>query len=90
MNKEPSLFEEDCPPTGGAGFSTTDPIAVDEVMTILAEGCGDWSARIQSISNFGELPITVACELIQHIAASNDRSMRHSREYLRSIVGDLV
>lgn len=90
MNKEPSLFEEDYPPVGAAGFSTTPRATFDEIMEHLAEGKGDWSALVQSISNFGELPIAVSCELIQHIAASNDGSMKRSREYLESIVEELA
>lgn len=88
--KEPSLFEEDYPPVGGAGFYKVNVPTVDEVMQEIAEGEGDWSARVQSISNFGELPVSVAHELLQHIAASNDGSMKRSREYLESIIEELI
>lgn len=90
MTKEQSLFEEDYPPTGGAGFSNKTTPTVGEVMQEIAEGKADWSARVQSISNFGELPIAVAYELIQHIAAINDGSMKRSREYLESIIEELI
>jgi len=90
MNKEPSLFEEDYPPTGGAGFMKLPRLAVDEVMAELAESRGDWSAKVQEVSSFGEFPVLVARELIQHIAASNDGSMKRSREYLESIIEELI
>lgn len=88
MNKEQSLFEEDYPPVGGAGFMPITQKTIEDVMTELAESNGEWSARVRSTSNFGELPIIVACELIQAIAASNDGSFKYAKRYLEEIVSD--
>lgn len=88
MIQEPSQFEEDCPPVGGAGFMPITQKTIEDVMTELAESNGEWSARVQGVSSFGDLPIVVACELIQAIAASNDGSFKYAKRYLEEIVSD--
>src|SRR5690625_3212760 len=97
MPKEPSLFEEDCPPTGGAGFTHIESVTADEVFDVLAgrtdkdrngRDAGYWFKQIVAKSNLAELPITVVAEIVHNAAAHNDGSHDHMRGYLESILNE--
>lgn len=97
MNKEPSLFEEYYPPTGGAGFTHVEPVTADEVFDVLAgrankdkngHDAGYWFNQIIVNSNLAELPITVVAEIVRNAAAHNDGSHVQVRGYLESILSE--
>ena len=100
MNKEPSLFEEDYIPTGGAGFGDPLlPVSIDDVLDVLAHrspydangrDAGYWFNQIIFNSELAELPITVAAEMINNAAAHNDGSHRQMRRWLEEIIEDLL
>ena len=97
MTKEQSLFEEDYPPTGGAGFMPIDPVTVDEVFDVLA-GRTDkdrngrdavyWFNQIIVNSNLAELPLMASDEIVRNAAANNDGSHVQMRRYLESILNE--
>lgn len=93
--KEQSLFEEDYPPTGGAGFMPVEPVTIDEVFDVLAgrdntdrngRGYWYWFNQIVVNSNLAELPITVVAEIVHNAAAHNDGSHQQMRGYLEDIL----
>jgi len=95
MNKEPPLYEEDSPPTGGAGFMRVEPVTIDEVFDVLAgradndtngRDAGYWFDRIIVNSNLAELPLTAAAEIVRNAAAHNDGSHVQVRGYLENIL----
>lgn len=99
MNKEQSLFEEDYPPTGGAGFKHIEQVTIDEVFDVLAarsnhdrngRDAGYWFNEIIINSNLAELPIVVVAELIHNAAAHQDGSHKHMRYYLSDIISGLM
>lgn len=99
MIPEPSNFEEDHHPTGGAGFQSLNPVSVGEVIDILANrlmrdangrDCGYWFNQIIINSALAEMPIKVVAELVHNTAWKNDSSNKHARQYLESIIADLL
>ena len=95
--KEPSLFEEDYPPTGGAGFMPVEPVTIEEVFDVLAgrvnndkngRGYRYWFNQIVENSSFEELPITVVAEIVHNAAAHNDGSHQQMRSYLEDILNE--
>lgn len=99
MNKEQSLFEEDYPPTGGAGFQKLHPVTVENVIDILANrmlrdangrDCGYWFNQIIINSALAEMPIKVVAEMVHNAAYHGGRSNQHARQYLESIIADLL
>ena len=99
MTKEQSLFEEDHSPTGGAGFQKLHPVTVENVIDILANrmvrdangrDCGYWFNQIIINSALAEMPIKVVAEMVHNAAWKNDSSNKHARQYLESIIADLL
>ena len=97
--KEPSLFEEDYPPTGGAGFMPVEQVTVDEVFDVLAGRANTdkngrdyayWFSQILANSNLAELPLMAAAEIVSNAAAHNDGSHVKMRGYLESILNEEV
>ena len=99
MNKEQSLFEEDHYPTGGAGFQKLHPVTVENVIDILANrvmrdangrDCGYWFNQIIINSALAEMPIKVVAELVHNASYHGGRTNKHARQYLESIISDLL
>ena len=97
MNKEPSLFEEDYIPTGGAGFTHVEPVTANEVFDVLAgrankdkngRDAGYWFSQVIVNSNLAELPITIVAKVVHNAAAHNDGSHVQMRGYLESILDE--
>lgn len=83
MFKEPSMIEEDYPPTGGFGYLAPEH---NDVLYDLAQG--KRGVEIMQVSAFGGLPLLVALEIIQQVAANNDGNLKRSREYLLDIISE--
>jgi len=99
--KEQSLFEEDYPPYGCAGFTIKheEEVTTDDVFDVLAgrlqedangRDVGYWFDKIVATSHLAELPLVVAAEIVHNACAHQDGSYKHMRKYLDEIISQLM
>lgn len=82
---------EDRPMTGGAGWRSVERASVQDVLDLLAMRRDEdpngrkreyWAIQIMNACGLGELPILVAMEYMQFVAANNCVALARSRDFL--------
>lgn len=90
---------EDRPMTGGAGWRPVNPVSTEDVMDLLAMRRDEdpngrkresWVIQIMDVSGFGALPLLVALEYMQVVAANNCVGLNRSRDYLLDAIKDAM
>lgn len=90
---------EDRPMTGGAGWRTVNPVSAQDVLDLLVMRRDEdpngrsreyWAIQIMNVCGLGELPILVAMEYMQFVAANNCVALPRSRDYLLRAINEAI
>lgn len=90
---------EDRPMTGGAGWRPVNPVSTEDIMDLLAMRRDEdpngrkrdyWAIQIMNVSGLAELPLLVAMEYMQFVAAHNCVGLKRNRDYLIRAIDDAM